>query len=49
MAQSGLLVLVSSAEARLFGDDAATRIGETREALNRETDVYRRQFRAPKR
>ena len=33
----------------VLSDDATMRIAETREALHRETDVYRRQFRAPKR
>jgi hypothetical protein len=33
----------------VLSDDATMRITETREALIRETDVYRRQFRAPKR
>jgi hypothetical protein len=32
----------------LVGDDAA-RLVETRDTMRRETDVYRRQFRAPKR
>jgi hypothetical protein len=38
-----------AARCEVLSDEATARIIETRDALGRDTDVYRRQFRAPKR
>jgi hypothetical protein len=38
-----------AARCEVLSADDSLRISETREAMGRETDVYRRQFRAPKR
>ena len=38
-----------SARFETLSADAAARLVKTRDALDREKDVYRRQFRAPKR